>query len=40
MSIEDFLGKLNGVTSDGKGGWMACCPAHDVERMAGITKGN
>lgn len=29
MSIEDFLGKLNGVTSDGKGGWMACCPAHD-----------
>ena len=29
MSIDDFLGKLDGVTSDGKGGWMACCPAHD-----------
>lgn len=23
MSIDDFLGKLDGVTSDGKGGWMA-----------------
>lgn len=29
MSIEDFLGRLEKVTSDGKGGWMACCPAHD-----------
>ena len=29
MSIDDFLAKLEGVTSDGKGGWMACCPAHD-----------
>lgn len=29
MSIDEFLGKLEGVTSDGKGGWMACCPAHD-----------
>ena len=29
MSIDEFLGKLQGVTSDGKGGWMACCPAHD-----------
>ena len=29
MGIDDFLGKLDGVTSDGKGGWMACCPAHD-----------
>lgn len=29
MSIDDFLAKLDGVTSDGKGGWMACCPAHD-----------
>lgn len=29
MSIDDFLGRLENVTSDGKGGWMACCPAHD-----------
>lgn len=29
MSIDDFLAKLEGVTSDGKGGWMACCPGHD-----------
>lgn len=29
MTIDEFLGRLNGVTSDGKGGWMACCPAHD-----------
>jgi len=29
MSVEDFLGRLKGVTEDGKGGWMACCPAHD-----------
>jgi len=29
MSIDDFLGRLQGVTDDGKGGWMACCPAHD-----------
>lgn len=29
MSIDEFLGKLEGVTSDGKGGWMVCCPAHD-----------
>ena len=29
MKIEEFLEKLQGVTSDGKGGWMACCPAHD-----------
>ena len=29
MTIDEFLGKLQGVTSDGKGGWMACCPAHD-----------
>lgn len=29
MTIDDFLAKLEGVTSDGKGGWMACCPAHD-----------
>lgn len=29
MSIDDFLAKLQGVTDDGKGGWMACCPAHD-----------
>lgn len=29
MTIEDFLSRLKGVTSDGKGGWMACCPAHD-----------
>ena len=29
MTIDDFLSKLQGVTDDGKGGWMACCPAHD-----------
>lgn len=29
MNIEEFLSKLQGVTSDGKGGWMACCPSHD-----------
>ena len=29
MSIEEFLGRLQGVTADGQGGWMACCPAHD-----------
>ena len=29
MSIDDFLAQLQGVTDDGKGGWMACCPAHD-----------
>ena len=29
MRIDDFLARLQGVTEDGKGGWMACCPAHD-----------
>ena len=29
MTIDDFLGKLQGVTDDGKGGYMACCPSHD-----------
>ena len=29
MTVEDFLAKLHGVTDDGKGGYMACCPAHD-----------
>lgn len=29
MNINDFLEKLQGVTDDGNGGWMACCPAHD-----------
>ena len=29
MTIDEFLGRLEKVESDGKGGWMACCPAHD-----------
>lgn len=29
MAIDEFLAKLEGVAEDGKGGWMACCPAHD-----------
>ena len=29
MKIEEFLERLQGVESDGKGGYMACCPAHD-----------
>lgn len=29
MKIEEFLERLNGVESDGKGGYMACCPAHN-----------
>ena len=29
MTVSDFLSRLQGVTSDGKDGWMACCPAHD-----------
>lgn len=29
MSIEEFLQRLEGVEADGKGGYMACCPAHD-----------
>lgn len=29
MTIDEFLGKLEKVQSDGKGGWVACCPAHD-----------
>lgn len=29
MTVNDFLSRLQGVTSDGKDGWMACCPAHD-----------
>lgn len=29
MTVSEFLSRLQGVTPDGKGGWMACCPAHD-----------
>ena len=29
MKIEEFLERLQGVEADGKGGYMACCPAHD-----------
>ena len=29
MTVNEFLSRLQGVTPDGKGGWMACCPAHD-----------
>lgn len=28
IQIEDFLSRLEGVTSDGHDGWMAICPAH------------
>lgn len=40
MSIEEFLGKLEGVHEDGHGGWMACCPAHgDVNPSLHINLG-
>lgn len=29
MTVNEFLSRLEGVTPDGKGGYMACCPAHD-----------
>ena len=29
MKIDEFLARLQGVEGDGRGGWMACCPAHD-----------
>lgn len=29
MKIDEFLARLQRVEGDGRGGWMACCPAHD-----------
>lgn len=29
ISIEDFLARLENVTQNGEGRWMASCPAHD-----------
>ena len=29
MQIADFLTRLRGVSEEGAGKWIACCPAHD-----------
>jgi hypothetical protein len=40
MTIGDFLNQLDGVKSQ-KGGWIACCPAHDDKKPSlSISEGN
>lgn len=39
MRIDDFLGRLEGVTQV-SGGWMACCPAHgDTNPSLSVSEG-
>lgn len=41
ISIEDFLANLDGVVTDGHGGWMARCPAHgDVNPSLHVNLGD
>lgn len=41
MSIDDFLGRLEGVESTGEGKWVARCPAHDDSNPSlGVAVGN
>ncbi len=39
MTIEDFIGRLEGVQESGSG-WVACCPAHeDSNPSMSVTRG-
>lgn len=41
MSIDDFLGRLEGVESTGEGKWVARCPAHDDSNPSlGVAVGS
>lgn len=41
MSIDDFLGRLEGVESTGEGKWVARCPAHDDHNPSlGVAVGS
>lgn len=31
MRIDEFIGRLKGVTPTGEGSWVACCPSHGDE---------
>ncbi len=38
MKIDDFLGRLKGVTQTGNGCWVACCPVHGDEHPSMSVK--
>lgn len=38
MTVEDILTRLNKVTPEGEGHWMACCPAH-ADRTPSLSVG-